>query len=84
MNTEKDLRDTVLSKAGSDERFRDLLICDPKEAVRDAFGVNIPDSISVHVYEDSGSDVHLVLPCSDRLTEQELDAVSGGNAWRSW
>ena len=77
MKTEKDLRDHLLSRAADDDSFRSLLLSNPRGAVKNAFGVDAPDTLTMHVHEDTRTDIHLVIPSRDRLSDDELETVSG-------
>ena len=78
MPTQKDLRDRLLSQAANDESFRNLLLSDPREAVKTALGIDAPDAINIHVHEETSTDVHLVVPSHDQLTDEELEALVSG------
>ena len=54
------------------------LIADPRAAISAETGTAIPDEFNVVVHEDSSTTAHLVLPPSPRLTEAEMEKVSGG------
>ncbi|MDQ6420062.1 NHLP leader peptide family RiPP precursor [Paenibacillus sp. LHD-117] len=62
MSSTQDLKDQIIEKAWTDAEFKKQLLADPKSAIRDAFGVDIPDDISIEVLEDTDSKYHLVLP----------------------
>lgn len=69
----------VLAKADEDENFRTLLMSDPKEAIKDATGLALPEGINIRVVEDSATDFHLVLPPAGRkLSNVEMRGVAGG------
>lgn len=69
----------VLAKADEDENFRTLLMSDPKEAIKDATGLALPEGINIRVVEDSATDFHLVLPPAGRkLSNAEMLGVAGG------
>lgn len=77
MTTQQELRNQLLSRAADDESFRSLLLSDPKAAVKSAFGVDAPDKITIHVHEETSTNVHLVVPSHDQLSDEELEALSG-------
>ena len=83
VTTHDELHSSVLAKASDCEEFRAALIDDPRTALKDNFGVQIPDSLNVQVHEDSAEHVHLVLPDDGRLNEDELASLSGGTTWDS-
>lgn len=71
-----------LARATNDSAFRRALSADPASALRDA-GFTVPEGISVRVFENTDSRVHLVIPsASSVLSDEELDQVAGGGkAW---
>lgn len=81
MKTQNELREHLLLRAADDESFRNLLLSDPKGAVKSAFGIEAPDSINVHVHEETSTDIHLVVPSHDQLSDEELEALSGSSSW---
>ncbi len=78
MTTASQMKAHLLSKAAEDGEFRALLIADPRAAISAETGTTIPDGSDVVVHEDSATTAHLVLPPSPKLTEAELETVSGG------
>ena len=90
MQTAKEMRGKIVGRAAADKEFRALLIRNPKQAIRQELGVNIPASMSIKVYEESRTTAHLVLPPFSRLDKSDLEAIamtSGGariDAFRRW
>ena len=74
----EDIERELLERAGSDESFRALLLEDPKDAVRQALNISVPSHFTLKVHEEDASSLHLVLPPSERLSEDELASVAGG------
>ena len=74
--------DTILAQAQGDEALAARLKDDPA-AVLTEHGIAVPEGITVHVHENTATDVHLILPgCATReLDDAELDAVAGGGSW---
>ncbi len=71
----------VIKKAWADSTFKQRLLADPKAAVADAAGIQVPDAINIHIHEDSASVKNLVLPVnpdSEELSDADLEAVAGG------
>ena len=81
IRTQQELQESIISKASDDGQFRSSLLSDPKNAIQDAFGINVPEKLDVQVHEDTAENVHLVLPVDSRLTKDELDLLSGGATW---
>ena len=79
--TEAELREQIITKAGEDEAFRSQLLADPRAAIGSELGMDIPDTFSVQVHEESSTSFHLVLPRSGKMSEKELIAVSAGQRW---
>lgn len=77
--TQEELRAELIAKAAADDGFRAKLVDDPKAAIKEALGLDLPDSVSVQVHEDSPLSAHLVLPPSAGLTDAELQAVAAGH-----
>ena len=71
----------MLQKAQNDPEYRRRLVADPLGVARQELGWDIPDDVKVTVVEESEKNYVFVLPpvSSDRLTEDELDAVAGGH-----
>jgi hypothetical protein len=83
MGREGELRDQILSRAASDEAFRELLKSDPQSAVKEVTGVDIPSGTKIVVVEDTADEIHLVLPpqgAGSKMSDQELEQVAGGFA----
>ncbi|MGO4545923.1 NHLP leader peptide family RiPP precursor [Paenibacillus sp. 2TAB23] len=62
MSTRQDLQEQIINKAWEDAEFKKQLIANPKAAVKEAFGVDLPDTIEVEVVEESANKFYLVLP----------------------
>ena len=71
------LQEQVIARAVADQDFRARLLADPRAAIREEFGITLPERVSVEVHEDGGNISHLVLPAA-RLTEEELALVAAG------
>lgn len=87
MNQKQQLEQHIIEKAMKDEQFRVKLQANPKEAIEQELGFRIPDQLKVQVLEENANTFYLVLPAdkksenTDELTEYELEAVSGGQAF---
>lgn len=73
------LKVQIIKKAWADPAFKQSLLTDPKNAVKSAFGVDIPDDIEVTVVEEKPGSAVFVLPPSP---EDVADAPSNvGSVW---
>ena len=80
MKTHEEMHAELLAKAAEDDGFRAWLIEDPKAAIKDALNLDLPDAVTVRVFEDDAATAHLVLPPSADLTDAELEAIGGGHS----
>ncbi|WP_172251821.1 NHLP leader peptide family RiPP precursor [Saccharibacillus deserti] len=60
--TEALIKTQVIQKAWEDPAFRASLLADPKTALREAFGIELPDHIRLTAVEESANDFFLVIP----------------------
>ena len=72
------MRERLIAKATEDEAFRVRLLADPKDAVQEELGVNIPDGFTLEVHEEAADISHLVLPPSAELDEAAQAQAAGG------
>ena len=77
--TVSEMKAHLVAKADENESFRARLLTDPRSVISAEFGLSIPEGFDVHVHEDSATTAHMVLPMTDRLTDEELAQVAGGN-----
>ena len=70
---------TILKQTQGDEALAARLKDDPT-AVLTEHGIAVPEGITVHVHENTATDVHLTLPGRDtrELNDAEIDMVAGG------
>lgn len=68
---------TIVERSQTDASFRERLLSHPHAAILEATGVQLPESVSVLVHENSRNVVHLVIPATpatllntDRLLEE--------------
>ena len=76
--TVSEMKARLIARADESEDFRTRLVADPKSVISAEFGVSIPEGFIVQVHEDSATTAHMVLPMTDRLTEEELAEVAAG------
>jgi hypothetical protein len=73
----------ILERAACDAQFRSRLLADPKRAIKDSFGISIPEHVRIRFIEkDADVDILVVLPNpidpNAELGANDLEAVSGG------
>lgn len=83
VQTAAEMERQLIERAGEDPDFRAQLTADPKAAVRQEFGVEVPDFVNIQVHEQSLNDLHLVLPLVGpvgqiELDEERLEAIAAG------
>jgi hypothetical protein len=71
----------VLARASKDAAFRQALLSDPKAALAREFDVQVADSVTIRVLEDTPTTFTLVLPPQEtamrELSDAELEAAAG-------
>ena len=77
----------LIEKSLQDDVFRQKLIEDPKGAVEQEIGTQLPEEVRVVTVEETQDTIYLVLPGApmagregegSELSDQELEAVAGG------
>lgn len=77
MDTASELSARLSDRASVDADFRSRLLSDPKAAVHEELGIEVPDEVAIKVHENDLETVHVALPATD-LAEEQLEAVSAG------
>lgn len=77
MDTVNELSTRLTDRASVDANFRSRLLSDPKAAVQEELGIEVPDEVAIKVYENDMETVHVALPATD-LAEEQLEAISAG------
>lgn len=76
----EELERMVLAKAVQDPAFAERLKADPKAALSELLGAALPDALTVHVFQETPTELLLRLPmvADGALSEAELGGVAGG------
>ena len=78
MDTKDSMMEKLLAKVAEDTDFRGRLLADPGSALKETFGIEVPDDFKVVIHEDDVRTAHLVLPSSAELTDVQLQEAAGG------
>ena len=78
MQRAEEMRRHLTEKACEDAEFRQRLVADPKGAIAEEFGVEVPDSFEIQVHESNMSTLHLALPAGPELDEEQLETIAAG------
>lgn len=70
----------VLARTLEDPAFAARLKADPKAALAEMFDTKLPETLKVHVFQETPTDLMLRLPIAadGEISEQELGGVAGG------
>ncbi|MDE0064459.1 MAG: NHLP leader peptide family RiPP precursor [Gammaproteobacteria bacterium] len=79
MDTQPSLQQKLIDMADDDGAFRKRLLDDPRTAIQEGIGVELPGDFNVVVHEDDVQTAHLVLPPSAEMTDSQLAQVTGGD-----
>jgi hypothetical protein len=78
----------LIEKSLQDDAFRQKLLEDPKAAVEEELGTQLPEDMQVQAVEETAETIYLVLPSASpvgeggELSDRELEAVAGAG-WGS-
>ena len=78
--TRADIEDVILTKFVEDPDFAARLKADPKAALHEAFGTELPDELQVSVFQETPNHLMIRIPLmlTDEISESELEGVAGG------
>ena len=76
----EEIEEMLLAKVAEDAAFAARLKADPKAALSEMFETKLPDSLKIHVFQETPSDLMIRLPivATDEISEKELEGVAGG------
>ncbi|MCK9224622.1 MAG: NHLP leader peptide family RiPP precursor [Candidatus Muirbacterium halophilum] len=82
--TEQEVKATIekiQAKASTDKKFREKVLSNPEQAIKEISGKDIPEDFKIKIVENAkGIDQTYVLPdfIGEELTDEDLDNVAGG------
>jgi hypothetical protein len=84
MSQQNPIQEQIIARAMKDEAFRQELLSHPKAALERELGINVPAGVTIKVYQDTPTTLHLVLPrqassaAGADLSDAELEQATGG------
>lgn len=83
--TRQEMEAQIIAKAWQDEAYKQKLLSNPRATVVQELGLTeAPDNLDIKVVEENANTLYIVLPMKpvaptgSELSEEELEAVSGG------
>ena len=77
--TRRDFEAKLVARAWADEGFRERLKADPRAAVAEETGFQVPESVQIEVLEETPQRAYLVIPINRvEISEEQLDTASAG------
>jgi hypothetical protein len=73
------LKNQVIQKAWEDPSFKQRLLADPKGALREALGIQLPDNITLKTVEEGSNEFYLVIPPSPSSGVMKTDVTTLGS-----
>ena len=77
LQSAEDMRRQVTDRAISDDDFRSLLVSNPRAAISQELGVDLPEDVEIVVHESNTNTLHLALPVTE-IGEEQLEAIAAG------
>lgn len=77
LQSAEDMRRQVTDRAISDNDFRSLLVSNPRDAISQELGVDLPEDVEIVVHESNANTLHLALPVTE-IGEEQLEAIAAG------
>ena len=79
--TRSEVEAIIAERIAANPGFRDTLLADPRAVLSEVIGFDIPETVQVVLHEDSLTQIHLTIPSSDELADDDLELVAGGVCW---
>lgn len=68
-----DVRERLIRRAWEDEQFAERLSSDPRAAIADETGVELPANLNIRVHQEGETTFHLVVPAKPRYSGESDD-----------
>jgi hypothetical protein len=79
---QQDVSRRLAERAARDPQFRQRLIDNPRQAVQEELGLDIPGDVEITVLEETPSQVYVILPAGitsgQGLSDADLERAAGG------
>ncbi|MFM8774887.1 MAG: NHLP leader peptide family RiPP precursor [Actinomycetota bacterium] len=69
----------IAERIAADPSFRETLLSDPRGVVAEIVGFGIPETTQVVLHEESLTQIHLIIPSAEDLSDADLELVAGGS-----
>ena len=77
----------ISDRLATDPSFADALVADPRAAISELFGVELPAGLVIDVHKESLAHLHIVIPfmnTTGEIADDDLDLVAGGGTPHLW
>ena len=85
--TKEEFEKTIIEKCWKDEEFKQKLLNNANETIKDEFDINL-GNIKINVVESNPNEIVIGIPPNptqnDEIKEKELDSISGGTFNNEW
>jgi hypothetical protein len=81
--TRAEFNQLISDRLATDPSFADALVADPRAAISELFGVELPTGLVIDVHKESLAHLHIVIPVmnmSGPLADEDLELIAGGTA----
>jgi hypothetical protein len=76
MSAEEILKNQIIQKAWEDPSFKAKLLREPKAALKEAFGIDVPDNIKLKAIEETADSFYLIIPATPSDTSFGISSVN--------
>jgi hypothetical protein len=76
MSAEEILKNQIIQKAWEDPSFKAKLLSEPKAALKEAFGIDVPDTINLKAIEETADSFYLVIPANPSNTSFGISSAN--------